>query len=566
MTDSKPNTNDSAPAPPGTPRPPIDAASQRGPIRNTLESFGMAVLMAVLLKYFVLEAYVIPTPSMQPTMMGSPSAGETDRILVDKSYYLFHEPQRWDIAVFRYPVRQVQSYVKRIVGVGGDRLWIAAGNIYQASADGKSHTILRKPERIQRTLWREIYPMRRKLELYESRDGVDVDVAPTDNDVFGRGAFFRSVRGKWKIGSEGQFRGTPDSSNHLKIALRSEQARNNYADGYDLAVAKSTREERKRSASNTQADGLTDVERGDRSGLSLQAVSDLRIGFDLTPTQSPDKLRIAIDVASKELTYEVVIEKGQATLNAIISKPGPGQTLSSEPIAFDIPANESTPVQFARLDDRLYLWHNGDLVSQLDVDSIAIKERLAVGTVAPSIELIGKGTCSFGNLTIERDLHYTRSRLAPEEIIDVPDGHFFMMGDNTLGSADGRDWTALRIGVDAQGNIVDPETHKTARVLWGNKRTKPFVGAGKPHDDDNPVPLYNNQVVFVDHLGETHSLTAKVDQNSWGETDYIQFTGNTPWIAKEQKHSFVPRHHIEGRPIARFLRSLSSFKTVSWIR
>jgi signal peptidase I len=41
--------------------------------------------MAVLLKYFALEAYVIPTPSMQPTLMGSPAAGQTDRILVDKS-------------------------------------------------------------------------------------------------------------------------------------------------------------------------------------------------------------------------------------------------------------------------------------------------------------------------------------------------------------------------------------------------------------------------------------------------------------------------------------------------
>ena len=81
----------------------------RGPIRNALESAGMAVLMAVLLKYFALEAYIIPTPSMQPTMMGSPEAGEADRILVDKVYYLLHEPKRFDIVVFRYPVRQVHS-------------------------------------------------------------------------------------------------------------------------------------------------------------------------------------------------------------------------------------------------------------------------------------------------------------------------------------------------------------------------------------------------------------------------------------------------------------------------
>lgn len=526
----------------------------------------MAVLMAVLLKFFALEAYVIPTPSMQPTMMGSPEAGETDRILVDKSYYLFHEPQRWDIAVFRYPVRQVQSYVKRIVGVGGDRLWIAGGNLYQASADGKTHTILRKPERIQRTLWREIYPMRRKQELYEGREGADVDAVPTDKEVFGRGAYFRTVRGKWSIATDGAFRGTPDSSKNLKIVLRSEQARNNYADGYDLSLAKTTREERKRPPNSTQPDGLTDIERGDRSGPSFQAVSDLRIGFHLNPKQVPQKLRVAIEIASKGIRYELVIEKGKGVLRAAATKPGPTQTVASSPFEFEIVAGEATPIRFARLDDRLYAWRDGDLVGQFDVDSIPIKERLEVRAVEASVELIGQGAISLANVTVERDLHYTRSRLGEGEIIEVPQGHFFMMGDNTLGSADGRDWTALRIGVDTQGKIVDPETHKDARILWGNKRTKPFVGAGKPHDDDNPVPLYDDRVVFVDHLGETHNFSGKVDSDSWGETEYVQFTGANPWMAKEEKYSFVPRNHIEGRPVARFLRSLSSFKTVGWIR
>lgn len=580
MSDSKPESDTSQPsdsaaatpgvsAPPSVATPPVDAASDRGPIRNGLESFGMAVLMAVLLKYFVLEAYVIPTPSMQPTMMGSPDAGETDRILVDKSYYLFHEPQRWDIAVFRYPVRQVQSYVKRIVGVGGDRLWIAGGNLYQTSADGKTHTILRKPARVQHTLWREIYPMRRKLELYEARDGADVDAVPVDKDVFGRRKYFRAARGKWKIGADGEFRGTPSSNQTLKLVLRSEQARNNYADGYDLPVAKSTRLERQRPA-DPRTDGLTEAERGDRYGLNFQAVSDLRFGFALSPTQTPEKLRIAIEIASKGLTYELVVAQSKGVLRATATKPGPTQTISSKPFDFEIKAGEATPIRFARLDDRLYAWRDGELVGQFDCDSIPLKERLEVSLTEPSVEmfveLIGTGSCALAEVTVDRDLHYTRSRLAPDKIIEVPEGHFFMMGDNTLGSADGRDWTALRIGVDEQGNVVDPETNKNARVLWGNKRTKPFDGSGKPHDDDNPVPLYKNRMVFVDHLGETHNFTCKVDQRTWGTTEYVEFLAANPWIAKEQKQSFVPRNHIEGRPIARFLRSLTGFKTVGWIR
>jgi len=55
-----------------------------GPIRYNLEAFGVAILGAVLLKWFCLEAFQIPTSSMQPTLMGSSEAGVYDRLLVDK--------------------------------------------------------------------------------------------------------------------------------------------------------------------------------------------------------------------------------------------------------------------------------------------------------------------------------------------------------------------------------------------------------------------------------------------------------------------------------------------------
>ena len=46
-----------------------------GPVRYNLEAFGVAILGAVLLKWFCLEAFQIPTSSMQPTLMGSSEAG-----------------------------------------------------------------------------------------------------------------------------------------------------------------------------------------------------------------------------------------------------------------------------------------------------------------------------------------------------------------------------------------------------------------------------------------------------------------------------------------------------------
>src|SRR5262245_53729182 len=60
---------------------------------ENIESLGIAIVMALVLKYFLIEAYKIPTGSMQPTIMGSPQV--SDRVLVNKYIYLLSEPQRF---------------------------------------------------------------------------------------------------------------------------------------------------------------------------------------------------------------------------------------------------------------------------------------------------------------------------------------------------------------------------------------------------------------------------------------------------------------------------------------
>jgi hypothetical protein len=78
-------------------------------LRELVESIGMAILMAIGLKYFLVEAYSIPSPSMQPTLLGSTAAGAYDRILVNKAAYLLSDPDRWQVAVFRYPHNRSQT-------------------------------------------------------------------------------------------------------------------------------------------------------------------------------------------------------------------------------------------------------------------------------------------------------------------------------------------------------------------------------------------------------------------------------------------------------------------------
>ncbi|HIE69837.1 MAG TPA: signal peptidase I, partial [Planctomycetes bacterium] len=135
-----------------------------GPIRHNLEAFGVAILAAVLLKWFCIEAYQIPTSSMQPTLMGSVEANVHDRILVNKIIQTFREPKRWDISVFKYPLQKNQNYVKRIVGMPLDNFSIAGGNIYHVAGEGadRTFTIERKPDDLQEIMWKNVYPLRRE--------------------------------------------------------------------------------------------------------------------------------------------------------------------------------------------------------------------------------------------------------------------------------------------------------------------------------------------------------------------------------------------------------------------
>ena len=78
----------------------------------------MAVILALFLKVFVVEAYKIPTGSMQPTLIGDADTGIQDRILVDKLSYQVRPPARFEVVVFRFPLDRGKTFVKRVVGVG----------------------------------------------------------------------------------------------------------------------------------------------------------------------------------------------------------------------------------------------------------------------------------------------------------------------------------------------------------------------------------------------------------------------------------------------------------------
>lgn len=93
-------------------------------IREWGESLVIALVLALIIRTFVVQAFKIPTGSMRPTLL------EGDRLLVNKFLYRFKEPRRGDIIVFRYPGGEKKDFIKRLIAVNGEDVEIRDGNIY----------------------------------------------------------------------------------------------------------------------------------------------------------------------------------------------------------------------------------------------------------------------------------------------------------------------------------------------------------------------------------------------------------------------------------------------------
>jgi signal peptidase I len=82
---------------------------------------GVAILVAVLVRAFVLQTFYIPSPSMQHTLE------LWDRVLVNKLVYDFRDPRRGEIIVFKAPGvwqsgNEGEDFIKRVIGQPGDKV------------------------------------------------------------------------------------------------------------------------------------------------------------------------------------------------------------------------------------------------------------------------------------------------------------------------------------------------------------------------------------------------------------------------------------------------------------
>ncbi|TJX14743.1 signal peptidase I [Tissierella creatinini] len=89
-----------------------------------IKSIGTAIIIAILIKTFVFNTTYVLGNSMYPTLH------ERDRLFAMKIPLYFDGPNRGDIVVLSAPDNTGKDYIKRVIGIEGDRIEIIDGNVY----------------------------------------------------------------------------------------------------------------------------------------------------------------------------------------------------------------------------------------------------------------------------------------------------------------------------------------------------------------------------------------------------------------------------------------------------
>ncbi len=109
---------------------------KKGIVREYAEAFATAIVLALIIRAFIIQAFKIPSGSMEPTLLVG------DHILVNKFIYGMHvpftndvvlpvrAPQRGNVIVFEYPKDENIDFIKRVIGLPGDKLQIINKQVY----------------------------------------------------------------------------------------------------------------------------------------------------------------------------------------------------------------------------------------------------------------------------------------------------------------------------------------------------------------------------------------------------------------------------------------------------
>lgn len=147
---------------------------QKSRLRENIEAILFAIVLALFIRTFVIQAFKIPSGSMKETLLIG------DHILVNKFIYgvklpfsqktiiPVKDPDRGDIVVFKFPKDPKKDFIKRVVGIAGDQIVIRDKKVYvNGELEDEKHIIHKDPD---------IFPAQ-----YSRRDNLESITVPPDS-------------------------------------------------------------------------------------------------------------------------------------------------------------------------------------------------------------------------------------------------------------------------------------------------------------------------------------------------------------------------------------------------
>ena len=92
-------------------------------IKDWIVSIVVAVALAMFIRTFIVELYVVDGPSMRPTLESE------ERLVVNKFIYRFRSPEKGEVLVFQYPRDPSRDFIKRVIATPGDTIEIREGRV-----------------------------------------------------------------------------------------------------------------------------------------------------------------------------------------------------------------------------------------------------------------------------------------------------------------------------------------------------------------------------------------------------------------------------------------------------